>query len=56
MACAACQKGREAVSASSRALAAGNLTKAAVEAGNAMQAVGEKVAETLRVRALTRRP
>ncbi len=56
MACAACQKGREAVAASGRALAAGNLARAAIEAGSAIQAVREKAAEALRIRALTRRP
>lgn len=55
MACASCQQARQAVVLSIKAAAGGRMSEAAAQAGTAAQAVGEKAAESLRLRGLLRR-
>lgn len=55
MACASCQQARQAVVHTVKAAAAGRVSEAAVQAGIAARAVGDKAAEALRVRGLLKR-
>lgn len=55
MACSRCTAARQAASRAVRALGAGRLTEAASEARSAAESIAAKVAESDRIRSITRR-